>query len=106
MGSPLYQRQIVPCQNELIRRVWDPTPWMVDAYTGSCSEERYQELAEWCREQFGPEASPIHGLSGTWQRGGATVFGWTWIGFATEAQLQQFLTRWEETFPPYPGGSS
>lgn len=29
-----------------------------------------------------------------WFRGGATIHGWTWFGFATEADMQAFLAAW------------
>ena len=83
-------------RGELLRKVWAQTPWMVDAYTGGCGNERSREMQWWCRDQFGPECWPIHGHPGTWQRGGVTMSGWTWYGFASEEQMQQFLARWPE----------
>ncbi|MCZ4284601.1 hypothetical protein O4H29_07100 [Marinobacter salarius] len=95
-GSDLYQRQIAECEDELMHKVWDNTPWMIDAYTGSISRdnERYQEIMEWCRDQFGPEAWPIHGKPGDWHCGGATVHGWTWLGFATKEMMDKFAAAW------------
>jgi len=93
-GSDLYQRQIAGCEDELMHKVWDGTPWMVDAFTGSTSTDRYLEMVEWCREQFGPEAWPIHGKPGNWHTGGATVFRWTWMGFRDEEMMRLFETRW------------
>jgi hypothetical protein len=98
-GTELYRRTIAydlgdPERNELMAQVWSGTPWMVDAYTGSHDDPRQYEIIAWCREMFGPEAWPIHGKPGQWHRGGATIDGWNWIGFATESQMQQFLERW------------
>jgi len=99
-GSELYQRVITYFdkdeeRDELSREVWSGTPWMVDAYTGKIENfGRYREIMDWCREQFGPEAWPIHGKPGSWHCGGATVMGWTWMGFATEDMMNQFIERW------------
>ena len=51
-------------------------------------------ISQWCRERFGPEAWPIHGHPGQWHRGSAIIHGWTWMGFATEAMLREFLAEW------------
>ncbi|WP_375191855.1 hypothetical protein [Marinobacter sp.] len=93
-GSDLYQRQIAECGDELMHKVWDGTPWMIDAYTGSHEDERHFEIMEWCHDNFGPEAWPIHGKPGQWHSGGATVMGWTWIGFATKEMMEQFIEAW------------
>lgn len=79
---------------DLMKKVWSGTPWMVDAYTGSMSEPRDREMCEWCRDKFGDEAWPIHGRPGAWQRGGVTIYGWTWFGFETEEMLRQFIEAW------------
>lgn len=79
---------------ELMHKVWRGTPWMVNAYTGNVYDGREREVMEWCRENFGPEAWPIHGKPGEWHRGGATINGWTWMGFATEEMMNQFCERW------------
>ena len=86
---------------ELMRKVWSYTPWMADIYTGGYSndQDRELEIREWCREKFGPEAWPIHEKPGTWQRGSATIDGWTWMGFATEDQMRQFMDRWPAPKP-------
>lgn len=83
-------------------KVWGPTPWMVDVYTGGYSNslEREQKIREWCAAQFGPESSPIHGRVGTWHRGGATINGWTWMGFATREQMEQFMDAWPTPVEP------
>lgn len=99
MSTDLYERTIAYDKgdqrgNDLMRKVWESTPWMVDAFTSSCCEARYQEMTGWCRDNYGQDCWPIHGRPGTWQTGGATVFGWTWFGFATEAQLNKFMAAW------------
>jgi hypothetical protein len=81
--SALYGRVITPSQDDLLHKVWDPFPWMVDAYTGSSSEARWREIMEWCHTEFGRQAWPIHGIDGQWHSGTFTLHGWTWVGFAT-----------------------
>jgi len=79
----------------LMRKVWEPTPWMVSAYTGRGRDrERECEMLMWCYDNIGPQASPIHDKPGRWQRGNATVDGWTWFGFTSEADMQAFVARW------------
>ena len=99
IGNDLYHRTITyDYQNEgrraLMEEVWSGTPWMVNAYTGRVSDDRWREMMVWCQDQFGPEAHPIHGMPGTWKVGGATVFGWTWFGFDTPEKLDQFIAKW------------
>ena len=97
-GSELYQRVIAPKDDELMHRVWDGTSYMVDAYTGSISNfGRYREIKDWCREQFGDEAWPIHGQPGNWHSGSATIDGRTWMGFATEDMMRRFVERWGDS---------
>jgi hypothetical protein len=95
-GSDLFERQIVSSGSELQIRVWAGTPWMVDAYTGSPGDERFRAITSWCREEFGPEAFPFGDdpRPGSWFTGGATVHGWTWVGFATESMMARFMERW------------
>jgi hypothetical protein len=45
MATELYERMTAfdhgdAERNDLMRKVWDPTPWMVDAYTGSYDDPR------------------------------------------------------------------
>ncbi|MEM6499303.1 MAG: hypothetical protein AAF709_21580 [Pseudomonadota bacterium] len=103
-GSSLYQRSMSYYEaNErdggiLQHKVWDGTPWMVDVYTGRVADDRDLEIRDWCQKNFGEMAWPIHGRKGSWHRGGATVYGWTWFGFASEEMMNQFLSRWDD-FP-------
>ncbi len=103
-GSDLYRRSMTYYEEHdsdpaLQHKVWDATPWMVNAYTGSMTEDRDTEMRLWCFEQFGDEAWPIHGKPGNWHRGGATIYGWTWFGFATERMMNEFIAAW-----PIPDG--
>ena len=84
-----------------MEKVWSVTPWMLDVYTGNIDSERYRTIVMWCRDTFGDEAWPIHGRPGEWQTGTATVFGWTWIGFDSEAKMQRFVEAW----PPVKEGT-
>lgn len=67
---------------------------MIDVYTGALDNDRIKEIKDWCREQFGAEALPILDNPGNWQTGTVTLFGWTWMGFATEEQMNKFIERW------------
>lgn len=105
VGTELYRRTMEYAdkdehrkKGELMRKVWTPTPWMVDVFTGGYNSGRDREFAirEWCREHLGPEADPIRGTEGTWQRGGVTINGYTWMGFATKEIMEQFCKRWAD----------
>lgn len=105
IGTDLYKRTMQWAEHDgryrygdLMREVWSVTPWMVDAYTGGYSNnlEREENIREWCREHFGQEASPLHGIKGAWQRGSATINGYTWMGFATQEMLEKFCQRWAD----------
>lgn len=78
----------------ILKEVWQSTPWIVHAYTGSSDDDHYKEVKNWCLEQFGVEACPLRGLAGNWQTGNVTFMGWTWIGFSTEEQMNKFILRW------------
>lgn len=98
-GTPLYQKTIHydygdADRSALMQEVWEHTPWMVNAYTGGTSDDRDIEMRQWCVDHFGPEACPIHGRDGQWQRGHATIFGWTWFGFAKKEQMEEFEAHW------------
>lgn len=101
MSTPLHQRMLAywiddPERLELNTRVWAGTPWMLDVETGSPDSDRRFHMATWCREHIGPEAWPIHGKPGNWYTAGATVDGWTWIGFATEALMREFMAAFPD----------
>lgn len=98
-GTDLYRRAMAYDYGDndrqaLMKQVWEPTPWMADVYTGSGEVGRTLDMIHWCRERFGPESYPIHGVEGAWRRGNATIDGWTWYGFKTEEMLQEFLAAW------------
>ena len=102
-GTDLYRRMLGAYEGrdlDLFHRVWDDTPWMVDAYAGSPDSDRRRTMVEWCDDRFGPEAWPIHGRAGDWRLGGVTMNGWTWIGFKTEQQLLEFCAAWPEPEQP------
>lgn len=101
MATDLYHRMLAfdyedAERADLMRKVWQDTPWMIDVWSGGHSRHRDREMdiLHWCHETFGQQASPIHNRPGTWQRGGATIHGWTWFGFATEADMLKFQERW------------
>lgn len=80
---------------ELMRKVWEPTPWIVNVYTGpGHPDRRNQDMLEWCDKNLGEASYPIHGREGVWHQGSATVNGWTWFGFATEEMMNRFLEAW------------
>lgn len=80
----------------LAHEVWDGTPWMIDVYAGSFNEVRRYDILHWCHDTFGRQADPFgpDPRPGRWRQGNATVDGWTWFGFATEADMQQFIEHW------------
>jgi protein gp37 len=92
--SALYGRVIAPSQDALMHKVWGPFPWMIEAFTGRFDDDRYHQMNQWLTDRFGREASPIHNIPGRWHRGGATINGHTWIGFATEEMLATFEEHW------------
>lgn len=102
MSTPLYRDNILannPDPADLQRKVWDGTPWIVDVYTGRESlGERDRDFAirQWLHDNFGDQSWPFgkEPRTGRWFRGGATIHGWTWFGFATEADMQAFLAAW------------
>lgn len=101
-GTNLYRDHVLNydygsfAKNELMRKVWSATPWMLEVFTGPSGGLSYREMYEWCVHKFGKEASPINGIDGHWQRGCATVEGWTWYGFATEGLMKEFIEKWEK----------
>lgn len=98
-GTDLYRRVIAfdygdqEC-SDLTRKVWAPTPWMIEVYTGNYRDGREYEILQWCHVRFGDESSPIHRRTGIWHRGNATIHGWTWYGFASESDMRCFVDRW------------
>lgn len=98
-GTRLYEQYILGDTSEhgdLSRRVWAGTPWIIDAYTGRVSDDRTYEMLHWLADEMGEQAWPL-GPSprpGRWWRGSATVNGWTWFGFASEADMQAFQDAW------------
>lgn len=85
--------------------VWHKHPWMVDAYTSSTNEVRYMQMRKWLHDTFGKESWPYSDQP-DWRDyyvGGATVMGWTWIGFKTEDGMQQFLNDWPNPCQPQQG---
>lgn len=109
VGTDLYRRVTAYAEERgaddlaLHLKVWQPTPWMIDVYVGKTYSEEWLLPAhhEWCNANLGEESWPIHGHPGVWHRGGATVDGWTWYGFATEDLMRRFLAQFPQ--PPMPG---
>lgn len=100
-GTDLYRRMLTfdygdQERSALMRKVWSPTPWIVDAYTGLLGETIDREIRDWLHDNLGDEAFPIRGRAGTWQRSGVTIQGWTWLGFASEELMKRFLERWPQ----------
>ncbi len=79
----------------LAHEVWDMTPWVVDMFDGSMKhDDRYRQMVMWCHERWGEQAWWPSGRKGAWQRGGATVDGWTWWGFDTKDKMDDFASAW------------
>ena len=99
MATKLYEQMLAfnyedPKRRDLMHQVWAPTPWMADVFTDGTQSGRYHNIRQWLRDRYGRPASSIHGIKGTWQHGSATIFGWTWFGFATKEQMNEFLAAW------------
>ena len=106
MATDLYHRALAFDYGDAeraatMRKVWDPTPWIIDAYTGRDDGLRELQILRWCHDELGEQSSPIHGRTGRWHRGSATINGWTWFGFATEAEADMQL--FQATWPTPPG---
>lgn len=98
MSTELYRRTMAydhgdALSNEMMHEIWRDFPWMIDAYMGGSYCDREMAILHWCIEQFGPQILPSGNL-GRWHAGSATVDGWTWMGFTTEADMRKFLERW------------
>lgn len=107
-GSDLYQRAMAyydanDSDPALQHQVWDGYPWMLDVHTDGVATDRDRAICDWCRKTFGDEGHPIHGIPGAWHRGGATVFGWTWFGFASADHMRQFRAVWGGTDQEHDG---
>lgn len=105
MSTKLYHRIIDRSRGgngdtELAHLVWDPTPWVVDVFTGRVDSDLRHEMSDWLRSEIGVESWPIHKKPGVWHFAGATVDGWTWLGFATEDMMQRFLSKFPQPTHP------
>ncbi|MEQ8511530.1 MAG: hypothetical protein RLN67_13820 [Algiphilus sp.] len=103
-GTDLHRRVLAhdhgsESRNELVRRVWADHPWVIDVQTDSPGCDKYREMCEWLHDRFGRQASPIHSIPGEWQFGGATIDGWTWLGFAEKADMLAFIEAWPKSVP-------
>lgn len=101
MATDLYHRMLAfdygdTERADLMKQVWQDTPWMIDVWSGGYSRhrDREMEILNWCNDTFGQQAAPIHERPGAWYRGSATIHGWTWFGFSTEADMVRFQERW------------
>jgi hypothetical protein len=96
MATALYNRVMADADvhHEINKRVWKDYPWLVDVYTGSHDDPRSRDVQDWLHENFGREGWALANRPGRWQRGGATVNGWTWHGFTTREDMDVFLARW------------
>lgn len=99
MSSPIYNRIMEYHKDNaeqlaLEHKVWDNTPFIIDVHIGSMHTEegmdRFDRMHSWLEKNIGDEAWPIHDKPGNWHRAGATVDGWTWIGFHTQEMADQF----------------
>jgi hypothetical protein len=72
-----------------MHKVWDPVPWVVDVYNDS--EEARMEMHHLLTVNFGRERWWPSDRDGNWQFGGATVDGWTYVGFKGEEMLRRFV---------------
>lgn len=84
------------CERDtLMRDVWGGFPFVFDVFTDRINSDRDHDMRKFCRASFGREA--FLGKDGVWQRGGATVNGWTWFGFQREEDAQAFLSKFQRS---------
>lgn len=102
MSTRLYHMMFVVCSErhkEINHKVWDPTPWVINVKSGSEATEEgimlWQTMRNWLINNLGPESQPIFGIKGYWHRGSATVDGWTFIGFSSEALMISFMSAFQ-----------
>jgi hypothetical protein len=98
-GSRLYREYVLKDGGPvggLQRKVWAGNTWITDMYVGNDPNARERDMILWCKDQFGDESSPFgdEPIYRRWRRGNATVFGWGWFGFATEADMKAFEEAW------------
>ena len=99
MGTNLYDQVMqMDTATDLLKQLWRPFPFMVEAFTGRGDHSfiRMQEITDWLHDNFGQEGNPLRGIEGAWRVGGATVNGWTWVGFTEEDAMQAFIERWDD----------
>ena len=85
-------------RDQLMRDVWAGTPWMLNVRTGSVNSEDWYKVSGWLRTRFGLPAFPFgdNPRPGFWQLGGATLYGWSWIGFSTEDYMNEFVAEFPD----------
>lgn len=96
-GTDFYRRYIHKAEHEhadVLKREWQPTPWVIDVHTG----DRFNEMREWCLRTMGRDSSPMHGSFGMWKFANVTMIGNTWVGFETPKAMWAFQAR----FPDWP----
>ena len=101
MGTALYDRILEmsksdPDAGELMRKVWAPTPWVINVRDFEPNSKEWFDFVRWAIEELGDESSPIHEQAGVWKRGNATLFGWAWYGFAAEHLMDKFMRRYPD----------
>ena len=62
-------------RGELMHKVWENTPWMVNVYTDGHNTDHWYDVMQWCQGEFGQERWPLHGIQGDW----LVVLGEYWI---------------------------
>jgi hypothetical protein len=80
-------------RNEIMRRTWGMTPFVLNVNTDSIGRgRRYRDMMLWCRDNLGESAWPFGTppREGNWQFGGATIHGWTHVGFKTREHMDMF----------------
>jgi hypothetical protein len=69
--------------------------WRLGTACGECSkcrDEARHLIPLLLADNF--QMRELHGKFGRWLFGGATVDGWTWVGFDTEAAMSEFRAAW------------
>lgn len=86
-----------------MREVWEQTPWVIDVETGSVVSDVAFNMRKWLVARLGKQLFPFGDKPwvGEWQFGGATVNGWTWLGFSKEADMNAFMSAFPDAVESY-----
>ena len=95
MSTELYRSVMDQTEYPILHDEWSPFPWMVNFYIGSHDTDRRHDIWSWLHDRLGNSAFRAAGKDGLWNSGSFTIFGWEWLGFVNEDDMNALI----ETFP-------